>query len=765
MKFVFVFLLSICISSVSFAQLTIRGKVTDTKGVELIGVNVSLRGTYDGASTKANGSFTFTSSNSDSIVLKATYTGYASQEKKIKVTSNDVEVNFTLKEKISDLKAVVISAGSFEASDEKKGTVLKALDIVTTAGSNGDTYSALKTLPGTQQANDREGLFVRGGTGAETQTFIDGTWVKNAFSASIPDLGARGRFNPFIFKGTVFSAGGYSALYGQALSSAIILETIDLPERSSANFNLSSVGIGGSIQTLNKKKIESFGIGYNYVNLTPYFKLIKQNVNFVKAPTVHQIDLNYRRKISNTGILKFYGYLNNTNIQIQRTNIDSREYNNEAKHYKDEYAVTNQNIYGNLSYKDYFKKNWKLQIGMSASYNKDDIDTRIVDQQNNVIRDSNFLFREWIAITGRNNLFTTKAVVEKGWGAINAIRFGAEYIYTTDKNRVVPELYSDSITLSNANIHDHYHALFVENDVYLTNNIAGKIGMRAEYSSIINHWNIAPRVSAAYKLSRKGQLSAAYGLFYQKPEISYLFRNTNLNYMASNHFIFNYQYQPKDRLLRLEAYYKNYHQLIKTNGSSFNGTLNNTGDGYARGFELFYRDKKSLKGIDFWVSYSFIDTKRDFLNYLRSVQPDFVASHIGSLVFKKFWVKRMFGINGTYTYSSGRPYINTNRSNPSNPYANPDLFMTDRTIAYHNIGISANYLKTIRKAFTVFVLSVNNPFGFKQVYGYNYATKDLNGDGQFYQQAVLPTARQFIFLGMFMSWGIDRTQEAIDGNL
>ncbi len=69
---------------------------------------------------------------------------------------------------------VTISAGSFEASDEKKNTVLKPLDIVTTAGANADIVSALKTLPGAQQVGEKEGLFVRGGTGYETQTFIDG---------------------------------------------------------------------------------------------------------------------------------------------------------------------------------------------------------------------------------------------------------------------------------------------------------------------------------------------------------------------------------------------------------------------------------------------------------------------------------------------------------------------------------------------------------------------------------------------------------------
>lgn len=125
----------------------------------------------------------------------------------------------------------------------------------------------------------------------------------------------------------------------------------------------------------------------------------------------------------------------------------------------------------------------------------------------------------------------------------------------------------------------------------------------------------------------------------------------------------------------------------------------------------------------------------------------------------------MFGINGTYTFSTGRPYINYNTSNPNDVNANADLFMRDKTIAYHNLSISANYIKTIHKAFTVFVISINNPFGFKQIYGYNYAAKDLNQNGQLYSKAIIPAARQFIFLGMFMSFGIDRTQEAIDNNL
>ncbi len=82
-----------------------------------------------------------------------------------------MHINISLKEEVTELKAVVITAGTFEASDQKRATALNPIDIVTTASANGDITSALKTLPGTQQVGESEGLFVRGGTASETQNF------------------------------------------------------------------------------------------------------------------------------------------------------------------------------------------------------------------------------------------------------------------------------------------------------------------------------------------------------------------------------------------------------------------------------------------------------------------------------------------------------------------------------------------------------------------------------------------------------------------
>ncbi len=74
-----------------------------------------------------------------------------------------LEMEVILKEIPNELTAVVITAGSFEASSEKKITVLKPLDIVTTARANADIAAALRPLPGTQQVGESAELFVRGG--------------------------------------------------------------------------------------------------------------------------------------------------------------------------------------------------------------------------------------------------------------------------------------------------------------------------------------------------------------------------------------------------------------------------------------------------------------------------------------------------------------------------------------------------------------------------------------------------------------------------
>jgi hypothetical protein len=169
------------------AQTKISGKITDNKSIPLPGANVYIKDTDDGVTSKDDGSYSFKTSEKGEVTLVASYVGYKKFESKIILKKGEMKIDIVLEEEITEMNAVVVSAGSFEASDEKKGVILRPLDVVTT-GTEADIYKALETLPGTQKIGNTEGLFVRGGSASETKTIIDEMIVQRPFFTSNPDL-------------------------------------------------------------------------------------------------------------------------------------------------------------------------------------------------------------------------------------------------------------------------------------------------------------------------------------------------------------------------------------------------------------------------------------------------------------------------------------------------------------------------------------------------------------------------------------------------
>jgi vitamin B12 transporter len=360
----FLFLITF-IASRADSQIRINGHVRDNKGRAVPGASITIKDSYDGATSDSTGSFHFITTEKGDQLIVVTAIGYRLVEQKITI-KDSFTLTFSLKEQLDELKAVMVTAGSFEAGDRKRAaTVLSSLDVVTTGGANADITSAVKTLPGAQQVGEQEGLFVRGGTGAETKQFIDGTLVNNPYFTSIPDISTRGRFSPFLFKGTVFSTGGYSALYGQALSSALILESIDLPEKSEIDASISPILVGAGTQQLAANKKFSYGVNYSYVNLIAYFNLVKQTPDYFQMPRFHNFDANFRIKTKH-GIIKYYTTYSSGNIGLRRPDIDSLML-------KDAFGIKNNNFYNNLSWREDIGNGWRMNIGLGYSTNKDDI--------------------------------------------------------------------------------------------------------------------------------------------------------------------------------------------------------------------------------------------------------------------------------------------------------------------------------------------------------------------------------------------------------
>jgi hypothetical protein len=707
MKHIFSFLLLLLITP-SFA-VTISGTVKDKKNQPIPYANIFIKDSYDGASSDANGNYSFTTDETGTKTIVCSQLGYTEQQKQITI-SGDMKIDFLLDKNETEMDVVVISAGTIEASDEKRTTVLKPLDIVTTAGGQGDIYGAVQTLPGSSKVGEQEGLFVRGGTGAETKTIIDGMNVNNPFFSSVPDIAARGRFSPFLFKGTAFSTGGYSAQYGQALSSALILETQDMPDRTSSSLAVSSVGVGGGHEHLWEKKGFAAGFDANYTNLAPYYLIVPQKQTYTRMPQFFGGSANFRKKIGQGGILKFYGYYNYGNLGMKRPDIDS------TNGYESAFTLKNSDTYTNLSFRNYLGEKWRMDAAASWAYDQNDI------------------INEPDTIHTKSSLSQGRVMMTRYYSKRNQLRAGVEYQYLTDES---------SFDRYKSSFFDNYLSAFAETDIFLGPKFVGRVGGRVENSSLLAKTNVAPRVSLARKTGKYSQLSVAYGDFYEKPANDILYRSTNIGFEKATHYILSFQHVDDSITLRVEAYYKQYDQLVKTIPD-----LNNSGNGYAKGFDVFWRDKKTFKNVDYWISYTYLDTKRNWRDFPTSVMPTFASTHNASVVIKKWFPKIMTSVGMSYNYSSGRPYYN-----PNNP-----VYLGDKTFDYHSLNLNASYLCNIHGAFTVFVISVTNVPGFKQVYGYRYSYDGLR------REEIVPAAKRSFFIGMFMSFGTDRSKDVINNN-
>lgn len=734
---IFTLVFTFAFTFILIAQITISGKVLGRNNKPLKDVSITLKDTYDGATTDETGNYKFETSEKGSQTLIFSHPKFIEIEKSIQIEDKNLILNAELKESVSEIDAVIISAGSIEASDKKRATtLLTPIDVYTTAGANGQISSALETLPGVQKVGESEGLFVRGGTGTETKFFMDGNLVNNYFGNSVPGIKAMDRLNTSLFKGNVFSSGGYSAVYGQALSGVLALESIDLPERNSADFGISPIFASGGIQRVNQEKTHSYGISLGYSNLELMQKILKFNTDFEKAPQSFGGNGNFRIKTSRGGFIKYYGSYDTSSMKLSSPNLDDETSS-------DKINQNGKNTFHSLSYREKFGR-YTLNLGSSYTFNQNILQFSNIDQNGSSPFNND--------IDSKGNYFNAKALIERKLFKISAIRAGIELNTTKEETWV-------SIAQKKYEFRDNITSFFAETDLGISNDLSLKIGARAENSSLINRWNFSPRFAMAYRISKEWTSSLAYGTFFQNPESRFFTENYQPNYQRADHYIFQVQRAADGRSLRLETYYKKYQDLIKTTTDFYRPiAVNNNGSGYAKGVELFWRDKKSLKNIDYWVSYSYLDSKRDYLNYTESLFPNFASKHTLSFVAKKFVTNWKTGFNISYNYNSGRPYYNFVTENGNTVLKNQG-FVKD----YQAVNFSLNYLPNLGKkdarAFTILVLSINNVLGTKNEFGYNFSSNGLKS------RAIVPPTNSFVFIGAFISFGTDRTQEAINNNL
>lgn len=686
------------------AQVTVSGVISDKKGNSIPGVNIWIQDTFGGTTSNGAGEFAFETDKIDSLVLMATSIGYAPIE--LALNGNTTGLQITMKQQANELNAVQITAGTIEVSDKASSVVMKPLDILTTAGALGDITGALNTLPGTATVANDGRLFVRGGDASETAIFFDGLRVGNAYGTSTAGVPTRNRFSPALFKGTFFSTGGYSAEYGNALSSVLSLQTVDEPVRNQTDISFMSVG--GSVSSTFVGEKQSVTAEVGMLDLTPYQEIIKQNIDWEDAPASYDGQVVYRHKLGKDGIIKGFVQASHSDMTLWQAQpgVEGRGRR---------IGVDNNFGFSNVSYKKPINKRWLADGGVSLSINQDryTVDTA--------------------AYSNDHNLVHVKQKFTNYISSAFKIKAGLETIYRDYSQR-------DEHLNADVGFTEWRSAAFAEGEWYASALFTLRAGLRGVYTDLNDNYELEPRLAAAIQVYDKGSVSLATGTFSQAQGNDTRIWNNAIAPSKSGHLQLSFQHSDDTRTFRAEGYLKTYQDLLITTGD----VTEAAGKGHANGFDIFYRDRKTLKNTDFWITYSFVDSKRQYNDFQTQVQPGFAPRHNLSVV-AKYWIADWKSqVGGSWTLNSGYTYDNPNRIGE----------MESTSPNYASLSLNWSYLY---RQNLIFHFAVNNVTGRDNIFGYSYAdTPDKTG--VYADLAQGQAATRFVFFGVF--WTISSDKQA-----
>lgn len=702
---IFIIVISVFMVSNLYAQNTILGKITDNKNEAVQGANIFIKGTIEGTTSDSIGTFSFTTTKVNNVTLMVSSIGY--KDYSISANVNDLQdLKITMSEDYANLDEIVITASSFSLGKSRTIEKMNPIDVVMTGSSNGDIVGALQTLPGSQKVGEDGKLYIRGGEDRETQTFIDGMHVLVPYTSPAKTVSARSRFSPFLFKGINFSLGGYDLEYGQALSAVLPMETKDVTPSTKFGINFSPLSIGaGGTYSFGK---ESLSANFKYTNLGFYNSIFPDRLNWKKDYSNIAGELQYKKEVGKSGIFKIYtGYDHTGFIQNIIDNLNPNPQRN--------FDLSKNNYYINSTFTTKTKSGFQLFFG--SAFSKVDDNYKNVHIQGDSFKDS-------------QSELHLKSKVRKSFSSRYKLTFGVEaYLKQFDNN------YTDllNVVRQNQTLNQNIYAVFLDNQIKLARGLYANASGRLEYSKYNSELNFSPRFSLNY-VKGKFQLSGVLGKYYQTPENKLIASAKNtLKQESATHYILGTAYDFNDRLLRVEAYYKNYQNLVLLEQT----TYTSNGFGTSNGVDVYFTDSKTFKRLEYTVSFSYNNSDRLYKDYPVKSTPLFSTDINTSLNIKYYIapIKTYLGISNVY--ASGRPYHNPNKEG----------FANSTTKSFHSLDMNLTFL--INKNIILYS-SLSNVLGRDNVFGFNYSDlPDVNGN--FKRSPIKSSRDRFFYVGVFIS--------------
>ena len=749
----------------------------DNQPIELALVRIA--GTTTGTTTNLEGRYELKINSADSVVVVFSCLGYKNEEHLFKNPKGEIKLNVQLQKTSINLNEVVVTEFHKQQGTMQK---IKASDMQLMPNTSGGIEGMLATFAGVNSNNELSSQYsVRGGNFDENIVYINGIEIYRPLLVRSGQQEGMSVINPDLVSSISFSSGGFSAEYGDKMSSVLDIQ-YKQPEALEVSLSGSFLGATASVGHSTGKFTQLHGVRY-HTNSTLLSSLdVKGEYN----PSYFDYQTYMTYKASDKFEVALLGNIAVNNYQFtpfERSTSFGTAYDTKSftVYFDGMERDVFETYFGSISANYRPNKENELSLQVSAFSSNEYVSYDISGQYwlDELANDSgtaseNAPEKGDLGVGtyhehARNRLkASVMSVSLKGAHRIvgNDIRWGVTYnreqIYDYLREWEMRDSVGYTLPYEGDNIHMIYN-IVSENrlesnrlsaylqDTYRLRTDWGlfnfNAGVRLSYWDFNNECIVSPRASITFIPEKNSNFTfrIAGGVYYQAPFYKE-FRDTVS--MGDNNFVVHlndriksqqsiqvvaggdYTFRAFDRPFKvsLEAYYKKLNDLIpyEANNVKLWYSAKNESEGYAAGLDMKLYGE-FVPGTDSWLSFSLMKTEEK-LNGKWVPRPTDQRYSVG--IFFQDYVPKlpMFKISLKGIISDGLTFGSPMKGRAEGYYRAPAYKRVDLGLTYIIIGGEEQWSKygfwrNIKSA-TIGV-DVFNLFDFANVNSYTWVT-DVN---------------------------------------
>lgn len=649
--------------SASAQDAVVRGTIRDSLNVPVFGVSISITGTTTGTESDERGKFELKLPPYKDWELVFFLTGYGIQKVPVRLTPGEEKnLSIRLRSISGDLGTINVEAtrpGDFNMVKIQPRTIEQLPNV------SGNFESFLKTMPGVVSNNELSSTYsVRGGSFDENLVYVDDIEIYRPFLVRSGQQEGLSFVNPDLVSDISFSAGGFSAMYGDKLSSVLDIK-YRRPKAFGGSAYASLMGAGLHLEGISKNEKFTWLTGIRHRSNQFLLRSLDTQGEYRPRFTDVQAKLDYQ--LSKKTDVSVLGHFSSNQFNVipssRQTEFGSINEALRLTVYFDGQELDQFTTgTGAISVTHMVNDSLKLKLIASSFISRereffDVLGQYFLDELERDLGSSQFgdvAFNRGVGafLDHSRNELTAFVATLTHIGSYRRKNLRWQWGIKAQQEQITDQLdewqYRDSADYSLPHPPDNpgqpgnpeQQILLnnvVKNDIALFSRrysgflqqtwdfttVSFTVGVRGTYWDLNNETNISPRASIAYSPTWNKRLSlrAATGVYYQPPFYRELRNldgqiNKDLKAQQSIHFVVGSDYQflawGREFKLTSEAYYKIMNNLIpyKLDNTRIRYLAQNNATGYATGIDLRVNGE-FVSGIESWVSLGFLKTAED----------------------------------------------------------------------------------------------------------------------------------------------------------